>query len=53
MLPEYVVMLNDISSFQSSLQNIVKNRANDGCTDWAATLNLRIDLALHHLDTGR
>jgi hypothetical protein len=48
-LPEYIVMLNDVSSFQSSLQKMMLDRATAGCTDWATTYCPRVPLLTHPL----
>jgi hypothetical protein len=49
LLPESIVMCSDVSSFQTGLQRLVKDRAAKGCEDWAGTLNPRIPLASHPL----
>ena len=52
MLPNQVAMVTDISLFQAGLQRIVKERASEGCLDWAATFSPRLPLASHPLALG-
>ena len=49
LLLESIVMCSDVSSFQSSLLGLVKDRAAKGCEDWAGKLNPRMPLASHPL----
>ena len=49
MLPEVIVMSEDVPSFQARLQRLVKGRANDGCDDWQSTLSPRLPLTSHPL----
>ena len=49
LLPQAVVDSASTSSFQRALQSLVRQRAHDGCTDWADTLSPRRDLLSHPL----
>ena len=50
LLPSYIVEGSQcVRSFQASLQTLVRNRANSGCTDWELTLSPRVSSWRHPL----
>ena len=49
LLPEKVVRLQKVRSFQQALQNLVKDRACANCEDWHLTLSPRLALYNHPL----
>jgi hypothetical protein len=53
LLPNATVLISEVSAFQAALQNIVKDRAEDGCEDWASSLSPRLPLGVHPLLAAR
>ena len=49
LLPEDIIRQGSVSTFQSALQRLVLDRADDGAADWAETLSPRQPLAAHPL----
>ena len=49
LLPEETTRLNVVSAFQSALQKLVLERAEEGAVDWADTLSPRRPLDSHPL----
>ena len=49
LLPATVVHLEDVKDFQRALQELLKERATEGCEDWAQTFSPRLPLHRHPL----
>ena len=49
LLPEIDKACRDVKTFQSRLQNPMKQRAVDGCEDWPSTFSPRVPLQRHPL----
>ena len=49
LLPEVAVHQSSVRSFQSHLQGIVKERAEQGCEEWRRVFSPRIELWRHPL----
>jgi hypothetical protein len=49
MLPEAVVGVKTVAGFQRKLQEVLKERAEEGCADWAQTFSPRILRYCHPL----
>ena len=48
LLPELVVSAKSVKLFQHNLQDLVKERASQGCNNWADSLSPRLPSATHH-----
>ena len=49
LLPHSCRQANTVKDFQQSIQQLIKERAEEGCQDWANTLSPRIPLDRHPL----
>ena len=49
LLPELVVSAKSVKLFQHNLQDLVKERASQGCNNWADSLSPRLHFAIHPL----